>query len=88
MGKKIAYDTALKMAHTEPNNSIFAKDNPYGYKLNVNHPEVRKFYDYYKAKVGEFILSDHQRRTFEMLFLQMREKKINEQSNIDGQADR
>lgn len=86
MGKKIPYDTALKMAHTEQNDSIFAKDNPYGYKLNVNHPEVRKFYEYYKQKIGECILSDSQRRTFELLFFQLREKKINEQSNTDGTA--
>lgn len=87
MGKKIPYDQALKLGQTEINDSMFAKENPYGYKLNVNHPEVRKFYDYYKAKVGEFILSDHQRRTFEMLFLQMREKKIHEQSNTARTTD-
>lgn len=87
MGKKIPYNQTLKLGRTEVSDSIFAKENPYGYKLNVNHPEVRKFYDFYKAKVGEFILSDHQRRTFEMIFLQMREKKVHEQSDTARTAD-
>ena len=86
MGRKIPYDQALKLAQTMPHDSIFAKNNPYGYKLDVNHPEVRKFYDYYKDRLGEQILSDNQRRTFEVVFMQMREKKINEQSNFNGQA--
>ena len=81
MGKKIPYDQALKLCKTESTDSIFAKENPYGYKLNVNAPEVREFYEFYKAKVGQTILSDHQRRTFEMLYLQMREKKIKEQAD-------
>ncbi len=58
--------------------SIWNANNPYGYKINVNHPDVRPFYDYYKSKLGLKILSDSQRLTFETLFLRMQERKNHE----------
>lgn len=69
MGKKIPYDEALRIGKTEPNNSIYAKTNPYGYRLNVNHPAIRKLYEKYKEKTGESILSDMQRFKFEQYIL-------------------
>lgn len=87
MGKKIPYDTALRMVHTEPNDSIYAEPNKYGYKINVNHPKIRPLYERFKEKLGERILSDTQRFTFEMLIFQMIERKNNEQSDTDGTAD-
>lgn len=80
MGKKIPYDEALRIGRTEPNDSVYAKENPYGYKLNVNHPVIRSLYDRYKAKVGESILSDAQRKEFEGYILQKLEKKAVVQS--------
>lgn len=65
MGKRIPYDQALQLGRTEPNDSIFAKENPYGYQINVNHPKVLPLYQRYKDKVGERILSDRQRFEFE-----------------------
>ena len=75
MGKKIPYDTALKMAETEKNDSIFAKPNQYGYKININHPSIRPMYDRYKDKLGERILSNAQRLDFEKLIYKLLEKK-------------
>ncbi|MBR4627759.1 MAG: hypothetical protein IKO47_08685 [Ruminococcus sp.] len=65
MGKKIPYDQALQLGRTEHNDSIYAKENPYGFQINVNHPKIRPLYERYKEKIGERILSDIQRREFE-----------------------
>ena len=70
MGKKIDYDQAQQLASTTDNDSIFALPNKYGYKLNVNHPQISQLYEKYKRKIGEKILSDGQRFTFEYLVLQ------------------
>ena len=70
MGKKIDYDQAQQLASTTDNDSIFALPNKYGYKLNVNHPQISQLYEKYKRKIGEKILSDGQRFTFEFLVLQ------------------
>lgn len=75
MGKKIPYDQALKMAKTEPNGSLWAKENPYGYQININHPKIRPLYERFKKKVGERILSDRQRLEFEEHIFGMLRKK-------------
>lgn len=75
MGKKIQYDQALSMARISPCESIYAKDNPYGYKINVNHPKILPLYQRYKDKVGERILSDRQRRHFELIIFEMIERR-------------
>lgn len=75
MGKKIQYDQALKMASISPKESVFAKDNPYGYKIDINHPKIRPLYERYKEKVGEHILSDRQRRHFELLIFELIERR-------------
>ena len=79
MGKKIPYDTALKMAETEKNDSIYAKPNKYGYQLNVNHPTIKPLYERYKEKIGERILSDRQRLEFEQIIISIIKKKKGEQ---------
>lgn len=63
------------MASIAANDSIFAKDNKYGYKINVNHPKIRPLYERYKEKVGERILSDQQRRHFELLIHELIERR-------------
>lgn len=75
MGKKIDFDTALKLGGITPNDSIYAKQNNYGYKLNINHPQIQPLYERYKEHLGEKILSDRQRYTFESLIFQMIERK-------------
>lgn len=76
MGKKIPFDTAQELAKSdqEQDVSIYAKDNKYAYKVNINHPSVRPLYERYKEKIGEQILSDKQRHDFEQLFFKMLEK--------------
>lgn len=82
MGKKIPFDLAEKLCglKNDINDSIFAPPNKYGYKIAINHPQVKPFYEYYKEKLGENILSDNQRRTFEVAFMQM--IKINGSDDI------
>lgn len=84
MGKKIFYDDALKLGGITPNDSIYAKENKYGYKLNVNHPQILPLYERYKKKLGEKILSDTQRLAFEtMIFKALQKKKEKEVEQCD-----
>ena len=84
MGKKIDFDTALKLGGITTNDSIYAKENKYGYKLNVNHPQILPLYERYKKKLGEKILSDTQRLTFEtMIFKALQKKKEKEVEQCD-----
>lgn len=75
MGKKLSWEDAEKLGRLEQQeDTIFSKPNSYGYQLNVNSPRVRPFYDRYKEKLGERILSDKQRLHFEAVFLKMCER--------------
>ena len=71
------------MASIAPCDSIFAKDNPYGYKINVNHPKILPLYQRYKDKIGERILSDQLRFEFEGIIIKMIERGKNEK-NMDS----
>lgn len=75
MGKRIDYDQALSMAQIKSIDSIHAPQNRYGYKLNVNHPDINPLYERYKQFVGAKILSDAQRMDFEHRVFKMIEKK-------------
>lgn len=75
MGRKIPIDIAQKLAKTKKNESIFNHDNPYGYKINVNHPKIRPLYERFKKKANAVILSDKQRFYFESLVFQMIQKE-------------
>lgn len=74
MGKKIPYDQALRLGRVEQKVSIFAKNNPYGFQIDVNHPKILPLYERYKEKVGERILSDEQRHDFEEHIFRMLER--------------
>lgn len=75
MGKKNTVRSGAGNGTTEPNDIIWAKDNPYGYKINVNHPKILPLYQRYKDKIGERILSDQQRRHFELLIFELIERR-------------
>lgn len=75
MGKRIPMDQAMEAARITPNDSIYAKQNKYGYKINVNHPQIQPLYERYKEHIGEKKLSDRQRLNFECLIYQMIERK-------------
>lgn len=84
MGKKISWEDAEKLGKlTDVDDSIYAKPNKYGYKINVNHPKIAPLYERYKRKLGERILSDQQRFTFELYIFQMIERRKHEQGSID-----
>ena len=83
MGRKLSWEDAKKLGSLdEKNDSIFAKQNKYGYKININHPLIRPHYERYKRKLGERILSDAQRFTFETIIFQQIERKKHEK-NVD-----
>ncbi len=77
MGKRIPYDQALAAAAAVPNDSIYARPNKYGYRININHPQIRPFYEHYKRHIGAIILSDAQRLHFESLIFKMAERSSN-----------
>lgn len=81
MSKKIPIDIAGRIAKLNPNNSIYAKENKYGYKINVNHPEIRPLYELFKEKTKAVILSDKQRFYFETLVFQMIGKDVQRCTN-------
>lgn len=77
MSRKIPIDIAGRIARLNPNDSIYAKENKYGYKINVNHPKIRPLYERFKEKANAVILSDKQRFYFEYLVFQMIQKEKN-----------
>ncbi len=58
--------------------TVYANPNPYGYKLNINHPLIRPHYERYKIKCNTTILSDEERYEFERLMITWIEKKRSE----------
>lgn len=58
--------------------SIYAPNNPYGYKYNINHPKVNELYRRYKVWKGyavSYPLTDEQRKDFESYLDGLIEKK-------------
>ena len=52
---------------------IWAGANPYGYRFNINHPNVKRAYKEYQRRHGLDIhipMTDAQRRAFESELLQ------------------
>lgn len=70
MGNRIPFEQAVRMSRISPCEDIYTKNNPYGFRINVNHPRIRPIYQRYKKKLGEQILSDNQRRVFELLIFE------------------
>ena len=89
MGNKLSFETAEKLcAMKYDNDDIFAPHNKYGYKININHPQIRPLYEHYKRRIGAIRLSDRERFDFEAAVMKWleRRRKENEQSNADRQA--
>ena len=58
-------------------NGIYLYNNPYGFRLNINHPLINDLYRRYKrwkGLTGHFPITDEQRREFENYIFQS--KKI------------
>lgn len=50
------------------NAGIYLINNPYGFRLNINHPQINDLYRRYKrwkGLIGHFPITDAQRREFE-----------------------
>ena len=58
--------------------TVYANPNPYGYKLNINHPLISPHYERFKRKCNTPILSDEERFEFERLMIAWFEKKAKE----------
>lgn len=58
--------------------NVFNENNPYGYRLNVNHPKIRRLYKRYMAWKElplHFPLSDAERFEFEeMVIAKLKER--------------
>ena len=50
------------------NADIYLINNPYGFRLNINHPQINELYRRYKrwkGLTGHYPITDVQRREFE-----------------------
>ena len=65
----MSFETAEKLAKVNKNASVFAPQNKYGYKININHPIIRPLYEKCKLKLNIMIMSDQQRHDFETIIL-------------------
>lgn len=57
---------------------IYVEDNPYGYRLNIAHPLIRKLYFRYKDSKGighSIPLSDQERQEFETGVIRWMERR-------------
>lgn len=80
MSRRIFIDEARKLARVKNNCSIYTQNNKYGYRININHPQIRPFYDEYKKRIKTNILSDAERFEFERIIMKMIERKKNERT--------
>lgn len=73
MGRKLPLDLGQQLARREDQEQkgFFNETNPYGYKINISHPQIRPLYDRYLRKLGTPILSDGQRHQFEALIMHL-----------------
>ena len=83
MGKKIPFEQAMKMESVIPKGSDpiwISSDhpNPYGYKINVNHPMIRPLFAAFHKHIGipESVPITHtQRFMFEAMVMDLIKKK-------------
>lgn len=88
MGKKLSWEDAEKLGSLKKkDDSIILPPNKYGYRVNINHPKIRPLYERFKNKKCEIILSDKQRFEFEMIIMNLIERRKHEQGNIDRTLD-
>ena len=79
MSKAMSIDMVAKLvACKNDNSSIFNSNNKYGYKININHPDIKEKYELFKKKKKAIILSDEERFEFEAIIFKMIERKKNE----------
>ena len=60
------------------NTSLYAPQNKYGYRININHPKIKPLYESFKKKKNAIILSDEERFEFENIIFKMIERKKND----------
>lgn len=93
MGNKFPIDTRFQSV-PEPV-SIYTHNNPYGYRININHPKILPLYEKYCEKIGmplHIHLSRPQRLDFERVILQMIERQKRREQDVqpcdpDGPSD-
>lgn len=57
--------------------NIYTVNNPYGYRLNINHPRIRELYERYKRwkDIGGRPPTDSERREFEEIVISKESNK-------------
>lgn len=55
--------------------NIFNAQNKYGYKINVNHPQIKPLYEQYKKKYNILIPTNEERHKFEDIIAKVIERK-------------
>lgn len=79
MSKAMSMEDAAKYVSCKnDNSSLFAPQNKYGYKININHPKIKPLYESFKKKKNAIILSDDERFEFESIIFKMIEWKKND----------
>lgn len=74
MGRKLPLDLGQQLARREDtpqHNGFFTETNPYGYKINISHPQIRPLYERYLRKIGTPIPSDAERHRFEAIVMHL-----------------
>lgn len=73
MGRRMSPETVeylTRKGRRDNNDSIFITGvNKYGYKVNVNHPQIQPLYEQFKKKLKTPILSDTERLRFENIII-------------------
>lgn len=81
MSKAMSIEMAAKLvACKNDNTSFFNPNNKYGYRININHPDIKEKYELFKKKRKAIILSDDERFEFEAAILKMIEKARGEKN--------
>lgn len=74
MGRKLPLDLGQQLARRDDapqSPSFFIEANPYGYKINISHPQIRPLYERYLRKIGTPIPSDAERHQFEAIVMHL-----------------
>lgn len=78
MGKKMPYDVAMQISRLKTDGSIYTTNNPYGYKININHPAIYPLFVAYHKKIGvplHIHMTTEQRLKFEEAVMKLLERK-------------
>lgn len=67
-----AWDKLSEFPEKQKSQMLHTFNNPYGFRLNINHPMVTKKYEAFKKKnnIGKYDMTDELREKFENQFME------------------